>query len=136
MIELEWITKAGLSALALIVCRENGRKSHRCGYVGLPRPGFAIDPQWNTIQDLQNFSVHGGITYAKYQHPNSGTATPHMAWVGFDCHHLNDAEIEPDPAYRGFAYMDGDRIVRSLEFVVNECEQLAPQVVPWILPMG
>lgn len=43
-IESDWITKAGYRAVVLIVIL-NGLKSHRCGYVGLPKshPLYGVD---------------------------------------------------------------------------------------------
>lgn len=148
-IEKEWITKAGLKAIAAIV-----RTSHRVGYVGVPKahPLYGKEYQWHLDKELWDklennkepykgspidiliasgdrnentgpqlsyyFNVHGGITYAGGgdNYPTDGDEW----WFGFDCNHLGDAQIKSD--------YPSDGVVRSLEYVIDECESLAEQI--------
>lgn len=145
--EKDWITKAGLRAVCLMV-----RGSHRCGYVGLP-PGH---PLYGVEYDDDNellgrqrqkldcepagkrgvvtlfcwdgkkvspeifFDVHGSLTYS-----SSGEDYPAEGpewWLGFDCAHCGDST----------AFSGGES--RSLEYVVAECERLAEQIVAACAP--
>lgn len=77
------------------------------------------------------FDVHGGLTFAG--HWRSEKDTPELSegnlwWIGFDCAHLGDGKItyEGDPDY--MLNYGGDE-VRTLEYVMQECENLAAQVL-------
>jgi len=113
IIEKDWITNNGLRAVVLILL-ENGRRLHRCGYVGVPEdhPLYLKE---------QCFSVHGGITYWGGGSNSSYPIPSSLWWFGFDCDHAGDARIEEDdPLPYG--------IVRDLNYVVAECEKLAEQI--------
>lgn len=63
------------------------------------------------------FDVHGGLTFS------GGKGYPAEGWwLGFDCAHCYDGEIEPDPRWPSFGK------VRELDYVENECESLAKQL--------
>lgn len=68
--------------------------------------------------------VHGGLTYAGQL--KAEYDTNNLWWFGFDCAHLDDAEIELDPRHSR-SFREGE--VRTLEYVVSECESLARQIV-------
>ena len=77
------------------------------------------------------FDVHGGITWAEGSQTYP-IASDRVWWFGFDCAHYNDA---PDlsKADSSIAQMLG-RIhrggtVRTLDFVKEQCESLAMQIV-------
>jgi len=158
-IEKDWITKAGLRAVVVIV-RASGC-AWRCGYVEVPKdhPLYGVEHDRPTSkipyefvekvklgkkspilvltagvgalegEELRRspdvlFDVHGGLTYSGpgsdgYPVESDGW------WFGFDCAHFNDAYIECPPNYPQFP---GAK-VRSLEYVVEECERLAQQLV-------
>jgi len=71
------------------------------------------------------FDVHGGLTYSggsnDYPAINDG-----LWWFGFDCAHCDDGEIDYDDRF-GFPPRGG--VIRSLEYVTEECESLAEQIV-------
>ena len=117
-IKKDWTTAAGLRAVVIIVLRGE-RKSHRCGYVGIPASHPLHGVGYNAAPDL---NVHGGVTYADkdaaYPAPNDG-----LWWYGFDCAHAGDAYIDPVPGIPQFG-----NVVRSLEYCVDECENLARQI--------
>jgi hypothetical protein len=77
------------------------------------------------------FSVHGGITYSS---DNPGGDYPVTTedgwWYGFDCQHSGDGLIERSPLYDSGVCFTGE--VRSRDYVVNECESLAAQLVEFI----
>lgn len=77
-----------------------------------PRPDFV-------------FSVHGGITYSDGDDEYPANSDGGW-WYGFDCAHCDDAEIEPDTRFPQFHRRKG--VVRTLEYVVGECESLASQL--------
>lgn len=154
-IERDWTTKAGYRAVALVVIW-NGKRSHRCGYVGLPlgHPLYGVEysQQVECLRETARnatlgkkspilaftarvgadegesvrcspdvaFDVHGGLTYSGEGrcHPAGGDEW----WFGFDCAHSGDGYIED---VLGFS-MGG--VVRSLDYVVGECESLAEQI--------
>lgn len=142
-LERDWITAAGLRAVCVLVMRA-GRRSHRCGYVevpaghplygvaydqncrALPGPAAEGEPVGNTPAAI--IDVHGGLTYSGrgsegYPAESSGW------WFGFDCLHLGDTTIDPLP---GLDYKTGEP--RSEEYVVEECERLAAQIVSMFPP--
>ena len=161
-VEADWTTKAGYRAVVLIVMR-GGLKSHRCGYVGLPKnhplhgvdygspadclsqemadqatlgkksPILAITATVNG--DTENsirrspdivFDVHGGITFSdndpKYPAPSEG-----LWWFGFDAAHSGDGYID-ESLYSFHGRHEHDHVVRSKEYMMNECELLAQQI--------
>lgn len=148
-IEKLWTTKAGLKAACVVV-----RNSHRCGYVEVPKghplhgvdysqetDALNFDPNEATLgkkspmiaftaasedggvrrsPDIA-FDVHGGVTFA-----GGGTYPVESEgwWFGFDCAHAGDGYM--DPTMNVFGMNDP---VRSLGYVVEECESLAQQIV-------
>jgi hypothetical protein len=150
-VERDWKTKVGLRA----VCVFQNESGHRCGYVAVPssHPLYglsysdrienpseriqtflnnstsgkrgsislflaALDPTSMTHPSLDIlFDVHGSLTYGQdakdgYPVPNSNDW-----WFGFDCAHCDD----------GNYFMPGP--VRTEDYVVKECEELASQIV-------
>lgn len=130
------------------------RKANRCGYVRVPVghilhgvayniPCKTLDPAMElakegpvgnrgvipifcyspdeTAKATMVFDVHGSLTYSgdgKFFDPEDKDGH----WFGFDCGHAGDAQIEPSPYYKP------EGIVRSLDYVVDECESLARQI--------
>jgi hypothetical protein len=118
IVEKEWTTEAGLPAKVLIM-----PMGHRCGYVGTDDKAF----EGKGYDDI-DVEVHGGLTYAR-------TEADGLLWYGFDCAHYGDAR---DPAlmdaeHKGYyermdtSFWD-DGTVKSLEYCVMECEELARQL--------
>ncbi len=156
-IEKDWTTESGLRAVALINIWTEGnkpRKANRNGYVRVPvghalhgvaynAPCKTLDPAMELVKEgpIGNrgvipifcyspdetakaemvFDVHGSLTYSgdgKFFDPEDKDGH----WFGFDCAHAGDAQIEPLP------YFGNEGIVRSLDYVVDECESLARQI--------
>lgn len=144
VLEKEWITKAGFLARAGMV-----NESHRCGYVavGPDHPLFGVNyneetdvlipPDENetvgkrspiillslsfggplTVPDVV-MDVHGGLTYSE-QDEND----PNLWWFGFDCAHAGDLTM----THIKHDFTEGE--FRSLEYVIEECESLAEQLI-------
>ena len=125
-IEKDWITNAGLRAVVLVVINNMGEKygsykSHRCGYVGVPKEHPAFDKGY----DDMDIDCHGGLTFS-----SSGDKYPvesDLHWFGFDCHHYLDKQIEPNPALPLAFAEEGE--VRSLDYCIAECESIANQLM-------
>lgn len=148
-IEKTWITDPGLRAVCAII-----RGSHRCGYVEVPEGHPLYGVEYSQETDALNFNpeeielgkrspilaltagkadgsirhspeiafnVHGSLTYS-----NSGKRGYPIKsdgwWFGFDCSHFNDGSMDPDMQ----SFFSGP--VRSLEYVIEECESLANQI--------
>lgn len=119
-IEKEWVTEAGLRAKVVIQ-----PMGFRCGYVGVNAETFK-----GVHYDELDIEVHGGLTYAR-------TEMDGLRWYGFDCGHLGDrADIElmdekhresSDSKFWLEAY-DSTDTIKSLDFCVSECENLATQL--------
>ena len=149
-VEKQWVTDAGYKAVCILI-----HDMHRCGYVGIPKdhPLYGKDYGDNCecliepMKKLMNsdepidkrgviplvcaagsdkvcmdifFDVHGSITYCggldDYPIKN-----PDKLWfVGFDCGHSGDGSLS------SHAFFGGD--IRSMEYVVQECESLARQL--------
>lgn len=161
-IEKDWITSSGLRAV-VIVCVYEGRKSHRCGYVGVtpssPLFGVGYNQEVDVSQELANqqkignkspilaltshvidgevservrrspdilLDCHGGLTYNTIDiNDNEYPVKSNLWWYGFDCHHIDDGDIEQHPTYT----FNRDGHVWTLEEVASECENLARQIV-------
>ena len=118
-VEKEWITAAGLPAKVKIM-----PMGHRCGYVGVNAEVFA-----NIGYDELDVDVHGGLTYARNEEDG-------LRWYGYDCAHLGDARDinlmdehhkEIFEKYH-FDFNDGSDTVKSLDYCIHECENLATQL--------
>lgn len=139
-IEKDWTTDSGLRAIVLWV-----NDSHRCGYVEVPKShpffgksyNYHLDKTfWDKLPKVEFkgspidlliaagdqrdgagprlsyfVNVHGGLTFAGELKDQSGW------WFGFDCAHLDDRT----------KYIDHG-VMRSLEYVTDECESLARQL--------
>lgn len=149
-IENDWVTHAGLRALVVY----HTSTEHRCGYVAIPKghpldqihysdpcPALQpIDGETSTGKrspitlllaamsladdDLEEdrtmpqnvFDVHGSITYSG--HLPFKLAQSYSWWYGFDCAHAGD---------KTKYWTQGEE--RSLEYVAEQCEWLAEQIV-------
>ena len=134
-IEKEW---KSWGFLCMVIAQPLG---HRCGYVGIGRYHrlFGVDygQESALLKELDSplgttpesyFQAHGGITFA-------GTLKEHAGYwfFGFDCAHASD---QPDPelltegdmVVREIMLRDRGGTVRSLVYVVSECEKLAQQL--------
>jgi len=110
----------------------------RCGYVGVPKghPLYGAD-LGDPIPFLKAspgsyFEVHGGITYAgggDYPIDNPSE----FFWLGFDCCHCYDGidltltSEEYLQAYQKYP-RNSTGEVRSLDYVLSECNNLAKQL--------
>lgn len=88
------------------------------------------------------FSCHGGITFADGGENSNYPIESNLWWFGFDCGHCDDAKelelaYERFPKHRGRLAMEielEDRfctdglIVRTEEYVAEECKKLAEQL--------
>lgn len=94
-----WITKAGLMAKTVDL------GTHFCGYVKVDEdhPLHGV----NYFEYDNDYKVHGGITFA-----DSFSKLDTTWWIGFDGAHAGDTKE-----------------VENEEFMMNECEKLAGQLV-------
>ena len=91
-VEKTWVTKAGLTAVAVIVIM-GGKKHHRCGYVGVPADSFLARLHYDN--ELLDVSVHGGLTYSENTGSTDSYPISSTDWFfGFDCAHCDDGIIE------------------------------------------
>lgn len=117
--EKQWTTKAGYEAI--VVVQPQG---YRCGYVQLPK-GHRVG---GIGYEELCINVHGGLTY--------GQCTKEGTIFGFDCGHFGDA---PDmklmsPQYKllhdKLSYLgdvNNTGVIRTLEYCIDECENMAKQ---------
>ena len=125
-IEKEW-EHCGLKCVAIAV-----PIGHRCGYVGVDNnhPCFSR----HSDDTGTNFDVHGGITYTGM--PYEWERHDNIWWIGFDCAHSGDGKDfsimndENRKFYRGTSYPAMLKFgeIRTLDFVVVECNKLAEQL--------
>ena len=107
--EKAWVTEAGLPA----ECLYNRSMNYRCGYVGVNENSHFYKRDYDECSEISEFEVHGGVTFT-----GKNNDEDNLWWIGFDCNH----------------YGDGNNLcvefpVRSLEFVEEECENLARQIM-------
>lgn len=120
IVERQWTTGAGLPAYCLIILFD-GRKSHRCGYVGVPDGHPLFGKDYDAASESASVEVHGGLTYASQGDGDPFDAA--MWWFGFNCANAGDGDIEPSRLGR-------DRgPAKSLDYVSGQCEALAAQML-------
>ena len=82
------------------------------------------------------FNVHGGLTYAgdRADYP----VESNLWWLGFDCGHYGDGsdwdialKYWSDEPYiqRRAECLDSDGVIRTKEYVENECKSLVDQII-------
>lgn len=71
-----------------LVLRAINSGFHLCGYVGLS-PGHPWHGHDRALESWWSVPSHGGITYTRASHPETGEPTTEW-WVGFDCAHWLD----------------------------------------------
>ena len=84
-----------------------------CGYVAVPKTHPYYGKDYN---DLDHIAVHGGLTFSGHH-----TDDEDVWWFGFDTGHYGDLV----PGLIGCE----DGAVRDVDFVRNECIQLARQLL-------
>ena len=125
-IESDWTTKAGLRAVVGVVCFD-GVDSHRCGYVAVEKTHPLYGEPYDQHYDLK---VHGGLTYARGGDSYPVVCGEGVWWFGFDAAHFGDGSMNP----RMREYRDGMAPVRSLSYMMDECESLAAQIEAYKAP--
>lgn len=104
-----------------------------CGYVAVPpgHPWHGRDFNWTTGVDAD---VHGGITYAaKCQGDICHVAKPgepdDVWWLGFDCNHHGDMDLQKVTEYGRADHFDGYFWLqyRTVEYARRETQRLAEQ---------
>lgn len=90
------------------------------------------------IQIDAYFQCHGGITYSGGGEKSEYPIESELWWFGFDCAHAGDekdfnALMEKFPQNQNYTrqmmrYQIGGETVRSLEYVQDECRNLAEQL--------
>lgn len=107
----------------------------------LPLFGAYLDDD-ERIKIEAYFQCHGGITYSGGGKDSEYPIKSDLWWFGFDCAHAGDGKdlqlaFEKFPQYREIIErsMECDRmfpiygdVVRSQEYVANECKKLAEQL--------
>ena len=74
---------------------------------------------------IQNdIKVHGGLTFSQSSYKGYPTQGDGW-WIGFDCGHFHDGNDE-SVSYGEDFRLHGE--VRSLEYVVHQCEMLINQI--------
>lgn len=136
----EWKTKSGLIAKAVLFS-----EGYINGYVKAPRY-----LKGTRCHNLQNIDVHGGVTFAgRLQNINEDNEG---WWIGFDTAHIGDGknfdlvkkeifdqEENPDMSeyyntndiFGNSSLDESTEKFRDLDYVVNECEKLAKQLVEY-----
>jgi hypothetical protein len=120
----------GLPCLAV----RNSNSGHWCGYVGVPPSHLYYNKDYNDVEA----SVHGGLTFADRCQPGGECGSIcHKApegeddvwWLGFDCHHAFDLAPGHNAIMAKYGLtVSTDGTYRTLEYVENECKELAAQL--------
>lgn len=135
-VEADWISKAGLRCVVIA-----SQAGWRCGYVAVGQTHPLYGHYYSRLSPylkrggvfyspVEFFTVHGDITFSDFG--NYYLLPKNSFWFGFDCAHSGDA-FDPDllpedtPECRN-AVLNRPGIVRTLEFVKEECESLARQL--------
>lgn len=103
----------------LIVRNEMG---NLCGYVGVPQGHPYFEKNYDDI--MRPIDVHGGLTYSNHCHGricHIVSGEDKVWWLGFDCGHCDD--LSP-----GLNFHLGGSSYRDMDYVTNECTELARQL--------
>ncbi len=119
-IEKKWVTKAGLRA---VVCVLGCNYFWRTAYVEVKKGHPLYRKSYQEVAG--DLDVHGGLTYSEKGGPAYATGW----WFGFDAAHAGDAYF--DEKENRVHILPGTRVIRSLEYMVKECERLAKQLVEY-----
>lgn len=117
-----------------------------CGYVGVAeghpwhgheyskplRPAEAGEDEWMVDSPESRIRVHGGLTFSAFCresddeskgicHRPAPGEPDHVWWFGFDCAHCDDHSPLMKSLY-------GDDIYRNVEYVQEQCRELARQL--------
>jgi len=124
MIEYEWVTRAGLRAICAVGIWDVS--CHRRGYVEVPcnHPLYEVKHDQPIPTDKERrtpsalFDCHGGLSFSG--HGRKGCPVKSEGWwFGFKCNHPGDGSLD--------GTFEGE--VRSMKYVIAECERLAEQLV-------
>lgn len=115
--------------------KRNPESGFLCGYVGVPPGHPAYEQDYSSV----DVSCHGGLTYSDFcmDEEEPGKSICHIPapgepdrvwWLGFDCGHCYDSQ--PGLAQYGgaLARICDHGEYRTVEYVVEECRQLAQQL--------
>jgi hypothetical protein len=97
----------------------NNGSGYRCGYVRIP-----VGHPWHGKEfSDEDGHVHGGITYV------GADTEDGSQWIGFDCMHGGDAAdpMLPADGWTIPAFPGMESVIRTQEFVENECRSLCEQ---------
>ncbi len=96
---------------------------YRCGYIRVMSGHPWHGKDWEEV----DANVHGGLTFAQADEPCDNQGEDDGWWLGFNCAHAGDV---PDPDLPGERYTTGPiGVVRSQEYVENECRSLCEQAM-------
>lgn len=107
-IEKVWIHKGFKCAVIFV-------RSHRCGYVRIPKENPAFDLPYDDVP----IDIHGGLTFGSSE-LNGFKATDNKYWFGFDCAHLGDKT-------KGSIFKE-DGHFWTLDEVIKEANKLAERL--------
>jgi hypothetical protein len=96
----------------------------RCGYVRVP-----LGHPWHGQNLNLDVEVHGGVSFAEAD-VDRGNPEDNAWWIGFDCGHCWDApdiSLLTSPEALSIYNCLNNGIVRSQEYVENECKNLCEQ---------
>lgn len=102
---------------------------YRCGYVGVtPESRY-----YGKFYDDLEIECHGGLTYSDGGKDSTHPIESDLWWFGFDCGHYEDSnDIKLAKMYypeRHILDIEYEGEIRSLEYVQNECQKIADQLV-------
>lgn len=108
---------------------------YRCGYIKIPKGHPLCVDDYDYINEFVN--CHWGLTYARYS--LNGEKCNDGVWVGFDCHHMDDAlDIEALKKYYPDEYSDewlkphskvyAYQTIKTLDFCKDQLKSLADQL--------
>lgn len=108
----------------------------RCGYVEIPFNHPIADKDYDELTDI---NVHGGITFAKWEHATYPLESKY-GWIGFDCAHGDDKsdfeswikycpeKLERIKIIKSIVVRDVHSTIKSTEFCEKECKKIVDQL--------
>lgn len=136
--KMQWQDEA--TGLPCLVVRN--RMGAWCGYVGVDE----THPFYGKNYDDLGVSVHGGLTFSDLCSPapnDEGIChvpdegePDNLFWFGFDCAHYNDLipgmlKYRTESGLSAFSRYTEREAYRTLDYVQEQCRQLAAQLKAW-----
>lgn len=105
------------------IIRKNWKNGVLTGYIALP----LSHPCYNDDHYSDEYNVHGGVSWDKYDVSTAILNLKYHRFIGFDCAHIGDY-LATELIHKDCDILNRDVVVKDIPFVYAELEKLAQQI--------